>query len=310
MDVMNMRGQVAQSVRCCTRILKFHRLPRLARLFAMFQPHLDDLRRRACFARPSQPQLTQRTSEKCRGGRVGGDVPEIVLHRLDDAHHHRRAFKKAAQHGFVFREARLDLGARGYLLGESLVQGRQLSGPLMHALLELFPSLTQCLLGFFLIVNIRAGADPLDDPARFVTQRKSTSEMPAVLPVETLEPILDLVIFAAGHAVSPAVQAALDIIGMQHRLPAPVFGLRERHSRVVEPTLVVIIDTAVGLRGPDDLRQRVGEKTVAAFAFSQSKTRALGGTNVAHASDVVGHLPACDLRLGLREDPCSLPVLF
>jgi len=49
-----------------------------------------------------------------------------------------------------------------------------------------------CLLGALRIVDVRGGADPLDDLAALVAARVGAAELPAVAPVGGAEAVLDL----------------------------------------------------------------------------------------------------------------------
>ena len=87
--------------------------------------------------------------------------------------------------------------------------------------------------------------------------------MPAIGAIGgTLETVLRLVIASGLKRVGPILDRVLQVVRVQHRLPAPVLGLFERHAAVVEPALVVIIQVAVRPGGPDDLRHGLGEETV------------------------------------------------
>ncbi len=93
---------------------------------------------------------------------------------------------------------------------------------------------------------------------------------PAVGAVLRLEAILDLVAAAGLDRLVPAIEAALQVIGMQDNLPAPVPAFLEGEAGVLEPALVEVLDAAVGLGGPDHLGHGVGEEGVAVESLAQA----------------------------------------
>src|SRR5688572_2481675 len=104
--------------------------------------------------------------------------------------------------------------------------------------------------------------------------------MPAVSAVGSpLKTVFDFVVFSRSERVRPSFDAALEVIRMQHLPSTPALRLLEREARVIEPRLVVVIETAIRPRGPDDLRHAVGEKAVALLARPQGGCAQL---NLAH----------------------------
>src|SRR5215210_2355674 len=78
----------------------------------------------------------------------------------------------------------------------------------------------------FMIVNVRARAEPSDDLPVGVAQRNGAAQMPAILSVRRApEAVLDLVILARFDRPGPASHAALRVFRVQDRLPAPAKGL-------------------------------------------------------------------------------------
>ena len=118
----------------------------------------------------------------------------------------------------------------------------------------------QSVFSSLLIVDVGAGAIPLDDLPCFVAHCRRAAQMPTIDAVRGLfESVFDLVLSPRSYRVGPDFYALIDIVGMQHWLPAPPLGFCQRHTGVVEPALIVIVQPAIGIGRPDNLRHRVGQ---------------------------------------------------
>src|ERR1700676_2251586 len=122
----------------------------------------------------------------------------------------------------------------------------------------------------FLVIYVGAGAHPLDDLALLISQWKGTSDMPAINTVRcALEPVFNLIIAASRECFRPALNAILEVVRVQHMLPAPVLRLLDSHAGVVEPALVIVVEIPVRFCRPNNLRHRIGEEAVALGALDQ-----------------------------------------
>ena len=66
-----------------------------------------------------------------------------------------------------------------------------------------------------------------------------------------------------------ALDDTIYVLGMVHLLPAPTLHVFEGRSRVVMPTLIVPVNPALGIGGPGELADVVGELAKPQFAFAQ-----------------------------------------
>src|SRR2546421_9264137 len=141
-----------------------------------------------------------------------------------------------------------------------------------------------------MVIYICAGADPLDDAALGVAHSRCTTEVPAVLAVRGApEAALYLERPARADGLAPNLGTPLQVVRVQHLPPAPALGLLDGHAGVVAPALVVVVNRAVGVRRPDDLRHRVGQLVVAPLTGScvgehtlQGRLRLLAPAHVPH----------------------------
>src|SRR5271165_3839677 len=93
----------------------------------------------------------------------------------------------------------------------------------------------------FLVIYVGAGAHPLDDLAVLISQWKGTSDMPAINTIQcALEPVFNLIIAASRACFRPPLKAILEIVRVQHWLPAQILSLLHCHAGVVEPALVKV----------------------------------------------------------------------
>jgi len=92
-------------------------------------------------------------------------------------------------------------------------------------------------------------------------------QVPTQCVIGAFKTIFDLEAVAGAQGGGPVIDSSLQIVRMQHDLPAPVPCLLESKPRVFEPALVVVIEIPVRLCSPDDLRQRIRQELVPALAF-------------------------------------------
>src|SRR2546423_324837 len=146
-----------------------------------------------------------------------------------------------------------------------------------------------------MVIYVCAGADPLDDAAFDVAHSRCTTEVPAVLAVRGApEAALYLERPARAAGLAPDPDAPLQVVRVQHLPPAPALGLLDGHAGVVAPALVVVVNRAVGVRRPDDLRHRVGQLVVALLAGPRVVERPLQGRLRPLAPAYVSHHAARD----------------
>src|SRR2546423_222700 len=116
----------------------------------------------------------------------------------------------------------------------------------------------QRLLCALLVVNVCAGAEPLDYLSGIVAHGKSATQMPTEATVRSsTEAILYLVALARLNRVGPTLYAALHVLGVNNILPVPALSFFQRKPCVLHPTSVVVIKIAIGSRRPDYLRHGV-----------------------------------------------------
>ncbi len=68
--------------------------------------------------------------------------------------------------------------------------------------------------------------------------------------------------------LSPIRQRVRHVIGVGNLVPTPALAESLRLARILIPTLVEPVDGAVGIHGPDDLRQRLGQGTEPLLALA------------------------------------------
>ncbi len=116
------------------------------------------------------------------------------------------------------------------------------------------------LLGALLVVDVGAGAEPLDDPPRLVEQWQAASEVPAVGPIRVApQAVLDLERRAGRPGLSPDFAGPFSIVRVDHAEPTqsePAFGVL---ARVIIPAAVDVLVLSVGPAGPDELGQGLGQ---------------------------------------------------
>jgi hypothetical protein len=105
------------------------------------------------------------------------------------------------------------------------------------------------------LLDVGAGAEPLDDLPGGVAQRHGAAEHPPVGPVGPAEPVLDLVRRACPRRLGPALGGVRAVVRVERRVPAVAKALLEREPRVVQPLPVEVGVPAVRPGDPHDLRQ-------------------------------------------------------
>ncbi len=97
------------------------------------------------------------------------------------------------------------------------------------------------------IVDIRVRTVPLDHVAELIALRLDADDEPAVFAVEAPQTHFDLARLPRGEDfVHQFVHRPCCILRMDDSLPSPAMGLCWRKTRVVVPSLIEVIDTAVG----------------------------------------------------------------
>ena len=118
------------------------------------------------------------------------------------------------------------------------------------------------------IVDVGRSADPELDVSGVIAHRHGPAQVPAVRAVAGPEAVLHLVRLAGSQRLLAARHGAGEIVGMHCGEPGARSGIFRRHPGVLEPALVEVRRAAVRARGPDDLRHRVRQLSVARFARS------------------------------------------
>src|SRR5262249_24573843 len=109
-----------------------------------------------------------------------------------------------------------------------------------------------------LVIDISTGAEPLDDIAQRIADRKCAAQVPAVHAIGgATKTVFDFVSLAGSYGLATLFDTPKKILGVKHGTPAPTFSLLESQTGVLEPTAIVIIKPTVRARSPDDLRDRI-----------------------------------------------------
>src|ERR1017187_8328300 len=105
----------------------------------------------------------------------------------------------------------------------------------------------------FLIVDIRAGAEPHRNHSSRIPHRQSPSNMlPIARVIGAPQTKLSLVRFAAFYRVPPGLDAHRDVVWMEGALPPVTDTLRRILSGIVLPALIAKIEGSIRTRGPED----------------------------------------------------------
>ena len=188
-----------------------------------------------------------------------GHADDAVHGRADLVAHVRQELGLRPRRGFRLVARPFQLARLRFELGGALDDPR----------LQISLDLAQRLLRPLVIVNVGAGAEPLDDVPLRIAHRHPAPQVPAVRAVfRPLEAVFRLVIRAGAERCRPARRRTLYVVGVQDGQPAPGPRLIEVHPCVVVPALVVIIWAAVHAGRPDDLRHGVGHEPEARLALT------------------------------------------
>ena len=121
------------------------------------------------------------------------------------------------------------------------------------------------LAGALLVVDVRAGAEPLDDAAVGVAHGHGAAQVPAVHAVApAADAHLGVERLAGFHRAAHAFVRARLVVGMHGGQPAVLLEFLDGQAGVLVEAAVEVVDGAVGLGGPDDLGHAVGHEPVAA----------------------------------------------
>src|SRR5260370_20814019 len=89
-----------------------------------------------------------------------------------------------------------------------------------------------CLLTVF---NISICSIPFDDLLRFIKQGAGAKEKPAILPVETAQPRLDLTGLARRQDREPVIYEPVQIVRMNGSRPPPILNLFRGETGIIQP---------------------------------------------------------------------------
>src|SRR5262249_43561290 len=112
------------------------------------------------------------------------------------------------------------------------------------------------LLGFLPVLNIDARTIPAHDSAHLVAQWEGTGHEPAVARVRPPHAYLILVWFPGGEVRDPFLLEPYDVVGMHGGEPAPIPHM-SRPDAEIDPSLIHVVDDAVGARAPEHPGDRV-----------------------------------------------------
>src|SRR5262249_5651859 len=161
-----------------------------------------------------------------------------------------------------------------------------------------------------LVVDVRAGPEPLDGPVGLIPKGQAARLEPAALPVAAADAVFHVVGAAPRHGLQPGVPRRFAVVRVQRLQPPPAEQLALGHAGVLRPLGAEVVARAVRGRGPDELRERLGQAPPAVLARAQRLLGALMLGDVAvglqHAPDPVGVADQLvprgddDLAAGLR----------
>ena len=169
----------------------------------------------------------------------------------------------------------------------------------------------QLLLGLFLVVDVGAGAEPLDDAAVGVALGPALAQKPAVHAVVAPEPVLHLEEAAGFHALLPALVGQVEVVRVNHGGPVGAVARRARlQAGVVEPALVHVVVAAHALASPHNLRHALGQEAELLLAPAQLLRQLALLVDVGVGAVPLLHLAAGRAPgLGLAQKPAVLPVV-
>src|SRR5437016_12028202 len=85
--------------------------------------------------------------------------------------------------------------------------------------------------------------------------------------------VFDFVLITRFYRAGPEFDALIEIVAMYYRLPAAAFSFRQRHAGIIEPPLIEVIEPAIRIGGPENLRHSVGQLAKAIFRGIQTGVR-------------------------------------
>src|SRR5262245_14337827 len=106
-----------------------------------------------------------------------------------------------------------------------------------------------------MVINIRIGAEPLDDLAVRIPERHGSRLEPAVHSVIAANAVLDVVSFAGRHSPTPGRKQRLTVVGVNLLQPVEAELLSFGDAGVSDKLRVDVITSSVCATGPDMLRQ-------------------------------------------------------
>ena len=129
--------------------------------------------------------------------------------------------------------------------------------------------------GALLVVDVRAGAEPLDDVAVLIAHGDGAAQVPAVEAVASpAQAQFEIERLARFHGVLHPLAGAGLVVGVDRRHPAAVGSLLGGQPGVLVEAAVEMVDAAVGPGGPHDLRHAVRHEAVAAHGAREFFLRA------------------------------------
>src|SRR5580704_2370714 len=150
-------------------------------------------------------------------------------------------------------------------LGRPVVESSRVERPAAHvrqalAFVEIERVSMQRFIGAFALLDVHAGAVPLDDRAVRVPQRNLAVKHPAIFAVRLANPSFELEDFTGRQAGAPLRHDSVQIFGMDKISPIPAADLIQGDAEIFEPASVEVVEMAVGPRGVDQGGDRIDEK--------------------------------------------------
>ncbi len=169
-----------------------------------------------------------------------------------------------------------------------LVEQEEPIGGVVHENAEPLFAGAQRLLGLPEVGDVGACPKPLDDVAAAVADRHATRLEPAVFTVVPADTVFNVVGVTPRHGLQPELPRRLAVVGVQGLQPAPAEQVRLRDAGVLRPLGAEVVAGAVRRRGPDELRQRLGQAPPALFTLAQRFLGALELRDVAGDAERAG----------------------
>ena len=131
-----------------------------------------------------------------------------------------------------------------------------------------FPGFTHFIFGLLPVMNVGACPDPGDDSAAFALLWHRAHQVPTK--VASLASLIR-------HSVSkpsplcmasgPKPKKLLQVIWLEHGLPAVASALLQTQSGIVAPAFIEVVQGSIGVRPPYHVRNGIGQFTVLLEAF-------------------------------------------